>query len=95
MGTLPIARKKPKRASRLDNDVAGLGHDAKQKTTTQFTAKAHAPNHQITTAALAYNACVNGGFYAAKRRKSRPVEGRQARNVFNAMVRSRSPVGFR
>ena len=24
-----------------------------------------------------YNACINGGFYAAKRSKSRPVEGRR------------------
>tara|TARA_R110001592_G_scaffold357322_1_gene660215 strand:+ start:243 stop:548 length:306 start_codon:yes stop_codon:yes gene_type:complete len=62
----------------LDDDVAGLGHDAKPKTTTQFSAKAHAPNHQKITRALAYNACINGGFCAAKRRKSRPVEAHRA-----------------
>jgi len=95
LGTLPITRKNPKLASRLDDDVAGLGHNREPEITAQFSAKAHAPNHQKITDALAYNACVNGGFCAAKRSKSRPVEGLQARNVFDALVRSRSPVGCR
>ncbi len=38
------------------------------------------------TAGGVHVACVNGGFCAAKRRKSCPVEGRQARNVFDALV---------
>ncbi|MBU2873460.1 hypothetical protein [Marinobacter salexigens] len=60
LGTLPITRKKPKLASRIHNDLAGLGHDAKPETTTRFAAKAHAPSHQKTTEALAYNAKHSG-----------------------------------
>ncbi|WP_152525384.1 hypothetical protein [Marinobacter sp. EN3] len=40
----------------MDYEVAGLGNDAKQKATTEFAAKAHAPNHQKTAKALAFNA---------------------------------------
>ena len=64
----------------MDDDIAGLGNDAKPKTTTQFAAKAHAPNHQKITRALAYNACINGA------RLGRPVDGRQAGNEFDALV---------
>ncbi|WP_288353935.1 hypothetical protein, partial [uncultured Marinobacter sp.] len=42
-------------ASRLDDEVAGLGYDARPEITTQLHAKAHAPNHQKITEALAYN----------------------------------------
>jgi hypothetical protein len=54
--TLPITRKNPILASRLDDDVAGLGHDAQPETTDQFDVKAPAPNHQKITEALAFNA---------------------------------------
>ncbi len=45
--------------------------------TTNPGAKAFAPHQQKTHECRANNACVNGGFCAAKRRKSRPVEGRR------------------
>ena len=44
----------------MDYEVAGLGNDAKQKATTEFAAKAHAPNHQKTAKALAFNAKLSG-----------------------------------
>jgi hypothetical protein len=40
----------------LDDEVAGLGYDARPEITTQLPAKAHTPNHQKITEALAYNA---------------------------------------
>ncbi|WP_212747025.1 hypothetical protein, partial [Marinobacter alexandrii] len=60
--------------SRLDDEVAGLGHDAKPETTHQFAAKAHSPNHQKTTGALAYNAERTGDLDAAKRRQGHPCD---------------------
>jgi hypothetical protein len=44
----------------------------------QPDAKAFAQYQPKTHKGLAINACINGGFYAAKRRKSRPVEARRA-----------------
>jgi len=69
LGTLPITRKNPKLASRLDDDVAGLGHNREPEITTQLPDKAHAPNHQKITDALAYNANI-------KRRPTRASGGR-------------------
>jgi hypothetical protein len=40
-------------------------------------AKAFALSPPKMKTAWAINACINGGFYAAKRSKSRPVEGRR------------------
>ncbi len=45
LGTLPITRKMPILASNLDDRVAGLDNDAKPEATTEFSAKAYAPNY--------------------------------------------------
>ncbi|MBK1888361.1 hypothetical protein [Marinobacter sp. DY40_1A1] len=45
LGTLPITRKIPTLASKLGDRFAGLGNDAKPEATTEFAAKAHAPNY--------------------------------------------------
>ncbi len=47
----------PMLASKLDDEVTGLGHNRESEITAQFSAKAHALNHQKPTKALAYNAC--------------------------------------
>ena len=52
-----MTRKKPNLASRLDDEIAGLGHNREPEITAQFSAKARASNHQKNTGALAYNAC--------------------------------------
>lgn len=54
LGTLPITRKKSNLASKLDDKVAGLGNDAIPETTTQFDAKAHAPNHNKNDRSLGF-----------------------------------------
>ncbi len=56
LGTLPIPRKMPMLASKLGDSVAGLGNNAKPEAITEFSAKAHAPNHRKITRALAFNA---------------------------------------
>jgi hypothetical protein len=66
LGTLPITRKNPMLASRLGDDVSGLGCGTKPETITQFPAKACALNHQKNTGALAYNALI-------KRRRMRSL----------------------
>ncbi|GGE63140.1 hypothetical protein GCM10011533_14440 [Streptosporangium jomthongense] len=47
-------------ASKLGDSVAGLGNNAKPEAITEFSAKAHAPNHRKITRALAFNAELSG-----------------------------------
>jgi hypothetical protein len=73
---------------KLTNECAGLPRDLSTElpaktiarlravfclpATTEIAAKHQAKEHR----SQAFNACINGGFYVAKRRKSRPVEAR-------------------
>jgi len=77
-------------ARKISDDCAGLPRDLDTNlpgkavarlravfclpATCQTAAKYQTKEHR----SKAFNACINGGFYAAKRRKSRPVEAHRA-----------------
>lgn len=62
--------------------------------TTNPGAKAFAPHLLKTHECRANNACINGGFCAAKRRKSRPVEAHRAGTNLMHLLQAYSKTGL-